>query len=72
MSDFRLGEHSEAIRSLQLDVTDIKETVLRIELSLAEKKGERRVALWAAGVAGTAAAALVSLGVELVKWLRHA
>lgn len=72
MSEFTLGEHSEAIRTLQTDLTVVKETVLRIELALAEKKGERRVALWAAGVVGTAAAALVSLGVELVKWLRHA
>ncbi|HEX7019006.1 MAG TPA: hypothetical protein VF159_03280 [Gemmatimonadaceae bacterium] len=61
MNDFTLGQHEQAINQLSSDVKEIKATVLRIELALAEKRGERRVALWLASAAGTAAAAAVSL-----------
>jgi hypothetical protein len=66
MSDFKLGEHDRAIHQLSADMVVVKEAVLRIELTLAERRGERKVGFWVAGMAGTVAAALVTLLVKLV------
>ena len=62
MSDsFKLGEHESKIEQLAADMELVKQAVMRIEIALAEKRGERRVALWAAGGMGTAASTLVTL-----------
>lgn len=51
MSDsFKLGEHERAIEQLALDMKDVKEGVRRIEIALAERRGERRAAQWAVGL----------------------
>lgn len=71
MNEFKLGEHEQAIQQLLDSQVRLEGWVLEIREALAEKKGERRVALWAAGVAGSVAAALVSIVVELVKWIKH-
>lgn len=53
MSDqFTLGQHEEAINTLLQRTERIETAVSEIQLALAEKRGERRVALWAASAAG--------------------
>lgn len=56
---FIAGQHDAQIRDLQADMTEVKADVKWIRESLAEQRGERRVALWAAsGIAGTIGAAV--------------
>jgi hypothetical protein len=69
MSEFKLGEHEQAIQMLLEGQDRLEKAVLEIKLSLAEKKGERRVVVWIAGIAGTLAAGLVTLLVDIGRQL---
>lgn len=66
MSEFKLGEHEQAIRQLAEDMATVKTDVAEIKMMLAEKRGERRIALWAAGAAGSIAATVISLALKLM------
>jgi hypothetical protein len=64
MSDqFTLGEHDALISTLLKGQTEILDRVTKIEVHMAERRGERRVALWTlttvAGVVGAAVTSLV-------------
>lgn len=49
---FDLGRHEAQIEQLANDMVEVKGDVSWIKQHLAEKKGERRVAVWAAGFIG--------------------
>lgn len=62
MSDFKLGEHEEAIRALQIDVAQIATDVREIREIVAEKRGERHaVTIGFGAVGGTAMTLLLRL-----------
>lgn len=60
MSEFKLGEHEQAIRQLADDMATVKTDVGEIKEMLAEQRGARRVAVWAAGAAGSVAATAIT------------
>lgn len=69
MSDtaFTLGLHEGKIDMLVTDVAGIKNDVADIKRILSEHKGERRVALWFAGVAGGAFGTAIT---GLIHWFK--
>lgn len=72
MSEFKLGEHEQAIQTLLEGQERLEQAVLEIKLLLAEKRGERRVALWMAGVVGSLAASLVAIIIDVAgRVLKH-
>jgi hypothetical protein len=54
MSEFKMGQHDEAIRALQSDVAEIAVDVREIRAILDEKRGERRAASIGFGMFGGA------------------
>lgn len=65
MSEFKLGEHEQAIQTLLEGFQRLEKSVLEIKILLAEKRGERRAALWMAGVVGSLAASLVAVLIDV-------
>ena len=66
-----LGEHERAIQDIDARTLRIETAVIEIRQQLAEKRGERRVAIWLAGVAGgLIAMGLPTLGHLLLLALR--
>jgi hypothetical protein len=59
--NFVAGQHEAAIGALTRDMAEVKATVLRIEISLAEKRGEKRATMWIAGSVGSIVSAIVAL-----------
>jgi hypothetical protein len=59
---FKLGQHEADIQTLKETVGRIELAVNDIQQSLAEQRGERRVALWLVGMGGGA------LGSILTAW----
>jgi len=66
MSEFILGQHENAIRTLLERTERISDDVNEIKTLLAERRGERRVALWVAGVVGAVASTLFGAALKLV------
>ncbi len=58
---FDLGRHEALIERLSGDVADVKASLGRIETTLAEKRGERRMAMYLAGTVGGGVAALLGV-----------
>ncbi len=57
----------QTLGSLQTDMSELRTDVTAIKLALAERKGERRVALW---LVGTASGFCGAVGTAmLTKWL---
>jgi len=63
--EYDLGRHEAQIETLVRDVGEVKADIGWIKQHLAEKKGERRVALWAASVGGAGLA--TAFGIVLKK-----
>lgn len=61
VESFTAGRHEAMIETLSADMADVKASVARIETTLAEKRGERRIILWLAGTVGAGASALVAV-----------
>lgn len=61
MTDFRIGQHDEAIKNLVLDMTDMKEFARETRDFMAERRGERKVGMWLFSVASGAFGALLAL-----------
>lgn len=66
MNDFRIGQHEEAIRTLQADVTEVRQDTRKILLLLAEQKGERRKTAKLSAIVGAAVGSLSTLLFRLV------
>jgi NH3-dependent NAD+ synthetase len=64
---FNLGRHEEAIENLSRDMADVKSDVRAIRESLAEKKGERRAALYVSGGVGSVVATLITFAAKHFK-----
>lgn len=58
---FIAGQHEALIKQLSDDMADVKSAVLRIELHMAEKRGERKAILWMAGSAGGVVSAVIAI-----------
>lgn len=56
-----LGEHGARLTNIETDLHEVKGDVRWIRENLAEKKGERRVALWVASLGGAGMASLFTL-----------
>lgn len=52
MNDFRIGQHEASIKYLVDEMAALRADVTAIREALAERRGERRVALWTAGGVG--------------------
>lgn len=63
---FTLGEHDALITTLLKGQTEILERVTKIEVHLAERRGERRVALWALGTGGGIVGAVVTTVLQAI------
>lgn len=59
MSDFRMGQHEEAIRALQTDMTQVKADTRAILALLAEQKAERRAMVRLGAIVGATAASII-------------
>lgn len=71
-NDFNLGRHEALIERLVEGQDLIIERVASIEHILAEKKGERRVALWGVGAVGGALGTAMSFMLKnLPALLKH-
>lgn len=66
MSDlnFKVGEHEGLIQTLVDSMGRIEGRLASIEQTLAEKKGERRVALWALGTLSGAVGAFLTAAIK--------
>lgn len=56
--EFKLGEHESTLQTLITGQERMQKDVQRILVVLAEKRGERRVGIWVAGLVGGLASAL--------------
>lgn len=71
MSDFILGQHEAAIREL-LDRTErIEAGMTSIQQTLAEQRGEKRVALYVAGAVGALVMSVLAFAVKLIGSVIH-
>jgi hypothetical protein len=59
--NFIAGAQQATIVSLSKDMAEVKAAVLRIEITLAERRGERRTVLWLAASVGSLASGIVAL-----------
>lgn len=59
--DFRLGRNDQAITMMLASQARMELDIARIMSSLAERRGERRTAIWAAGAVGSIAMFLLSI-----------
>lgn len=66
-SQFVAGQHEAIIKSLSEDMAEVKSAVQRIELHLAEKRGERKAVLWIAGSAGGVVSAVIAIAARVFK-----
>lgn len=66
MDSFTSGRHEALIETLSTDMAEVKAAITRIELHLAEKKGERRVGLYFAAGGGGLAASVLSLALKRI------
>lgn len=64
---FKLGEHEAKLEAMDARMSRIETVVVEIRDSLAEKRGERRVALWALGTASGAVGAGFALFIDFLK-----
>jgi hypothetical protein len=62
-----MSENDLLVRELAKDIREIRETVMEIRETLAERRGERRVALWAAGAMGGVLGALLAFSGHLLE-----
>lgn len=56
---FLLGQHENAIQTVITRLDGVSERLDRIEVILAEKRGERRIGLWLVGAASSVVGALL-------------
>lgn len=66
MSDFTLGQHEAKIDALTVEVAAVRRDVSSILEILAEKRGERRVALWGIGAVSSIVTMLIGYIGKLV------
>jgi hypothetical protein len=63
-TDLLVQELANNMRELRDEMRALTTTVQQLQLDSAEKRGERRITLWAAGTAGTLASGLVTLVIK--------
>lgn len=66
MNDFRIGQHDEAIRALQADMTIVKTDTRQILLLLSQQKGERKATAKVAALVGAVGGSMSTLLVKVV------
>lgn len=64
MSDFRLGQHEQAIQILLSGQERMEATINRVEMKLATMRGERRATLWWMSTGGAVMGSLLTLVVD--------
>ena len=69
MSEFTLGQHEAKIDALTTEVAAVRRDIASILDILAEKRGERRVALW--GVGAISSIVTMLLGYIGKVWVAH-
>jgi hypothetical protein len=72
MNDFRMGQHEEAIRQLQQDVTSVRTEVEGVRMdtrailiAMAEKRGERRTLVKFGALVGGGVGSVCTLLIRL-------